>query len=71
MPEFKGVVKDAKVSADKVVIQVLGGEGISIDELRVYFGEPVVIRIEPIQPPLPIEASEGYVWVSKDGEVVG
>jgi len=70
--EFKAVMKDAKVSAEKVVINVLGGDGLSVDELRTYFGEPVIIRIELVQPPLPVEASDGYVaWVDENGEVVG
>lgn len=70
--EFKGVIKDAKVSADKVSVNVLGGEGLSIDELRMYFGEPVTIKVEVIQPPLPIDSTEGYqVWVDSNGEVLG
>ena len=70
--EFKAVIKDAKVSADKVSINVLGGEGLSIDELRMYFGEPVTISVEVIQPPLPIDATEDYsVWIDDNGEVVG
>lgn len=70
--EFKAVIKDAKVSADRVTINVLGGDGLSIDELRMYFGEPVVVKVEVIQPPLPIEATDGYeVWVDENGEVVG
>lgn len=70
--EFKAVIKDARVSADKVSINVLGGDGLSIDELRMYFGEPVVIRVEVVQPPLPIDATDGYqVYVDENGEVVG
>lgn len=69
--KFQAVVKDAKVFADKVVINILGGDGLSVDKLRMYFGEPVNINIEIIQPPLPIEASDGYMWVDGNGEIVG
>lgn len=68
--KFQAVVKDAKVSADKVVINILGGDGLSVDKLRMYFGEPVTVDIEIIQPPLPIEASDGYMWVDGNGEVL-
>jgi len=69
--EFQAVIKDAKVSADKVAINVLGGDGLSIDQLRMFFGEPVIIKVDVIQPPLPVEASDGYMWVDGNGEVVG
>jgi len=69
--KFQAVVKDAKVSADKVIVTILGGDGLSIDKLRMYFGEPVTVDIEIIQPTLPIDDADGYFLVDGNGEIVG
>ena len=67
--EFTGVMKDAKVFSDRTAINLQGGDDLSIDELRTYFGEVVRIRVELVQPPLPIMATDGYVINAETGEV--
>lgn len=67
--EFKATLRDAKVSSDKIIITLLGGDDLSVDELRMYFGEIVNIRVEFVQPPLPVMASEGYMVNAETGEV--
>lgn len=67
--KFKATLRDAKVTSDKVIINLLGGDGLSVDELRMYFGELVNITVETVQPPLPIMATEGYVINAETGEV--
>lgn len=67
---FTGVMKDAKVTADKVSINTLGGENVSVDALRSFFGEPVTITVQLYRPPIPVEATEDYVIDYETGEVL-
>lgn len=48
--QFKGVFKDAKVSKSGVIIRVLASDDCSIDDLRVYMDDPVLIDVSVIAP---------------------
>lgn len=48
--QFKGVVRDAKLSSRGINIHILGGDDCSTDELRAYFDEAVMVSIEIIAP---------------------
>ena len=46
--QFRGVIKDAKLSKTGLIIRVLGGDDCSTDELRLYLDEPVMVSVDII-----------------------
>lgn len=48
--QFKAVIKDAKVSKSGVIIRVLASDDCSIDDLRMYMDDPVMIDVNLIAP---------------------
>lgn len=48
--QFKAVFKDAKVSKSGVIIRVLASDDCSIDDLRMYMDDPVMIDVNLIAP---------------------
>lgn len=48
--QFKAVIKDAKVSKSGVSIRVLASDDCSIDDLRMYMDDPVMIDVNLIAP---------------------
>lgn len=67
---FNGVMRDAKVTADKTSINLQGSGDVSVDALRPFFGEPVTIMVERYRPPIPVEATDEYVIDFETGEVL-
>lgn len=67
---FTGVMRDAKVTAEKININLQGGDGVSVDALRSFFGEPVTITVQLFSPPIPVEATDEYVIDFETGEVL-
>lgn len=53
--QFKGTVKDAKLSSRGINIHLLASDDCSTDDLRAYFDEPVMVSIEIIAPEAGIE----------------
>ena len=47
--QFKGSVKDAKLSSRGIDIHLIASDDCSTDDLRAYFEEPVMVSIEIIQ----------------------
>lgn len=56
--QFRGVVKDAKLSSRGINIHLLASDDCSTDDLRAYFEEPVMVSIEIIAPEA--EAVDNY-----------
>ena len=48
--QFRGTVKDAKLSSRGINIHLLASDDCSTDDLRAYFDEPVMVSIEIIAP---------------------
>ena len=53
--QFKGTVKDAKLSSRGINIHLLASDDCSTDDLRAYFDELVMVSIEIIAPEAGIE----------------
>ena len=53
--QFKGTVKDAKLSSRGINIHLLASDDCSTDDLRAYFDEPVMVSIEIIAPEANVE----------------
>ena len=63
--QFRGTVKDAKLSSRGINIHLLASDDCSTDDLRAYFDEPVMVSIEIIAPDA--EVGENYEFT---GELV-
>lgn len=62
--QFKGSVKDAKLSSRGIDIHLIASDDCSTDDLRAYFEEPVMVSIEIIAP----EAGYDVDGFELDGE---
>lgn len=62
--QFKGSVKDAKLSSRGIDIHLIASDDCSTDDLRAYFDELVMVNIEIIAP----EAEYAVDSFELDGE---
>ena len=62
--QFKGSVKDAKLSSRGIDIHLIASDDCSTDDLRAYFEEPVMVIIELIAP----EAGDDVDGCELEGE---
>lgn len=62
--QFKGSVKDAKLSSRGIDIHLIASDDCSTDDLRAYFDELVMVNIEIIAP----EAEYAVDGFELDGE---